>query len=324
MFRKLFLPVGILVALLLSFVCPAPGVFVKELQWNNYFIIVTFLICGWGVDFSTFKFDRRFAAVLAGAAVVAMIIAPLLGWGLATVLGIGALPMAGLLAIMAAPPTLSSGVAMTASAGGNALLALIMTVGYNLLGVITMPLIFTLCLHGGEDIVFDPVQMFLKLVLLVLLPTLVGYAGKWLTKKALPRIFHYISALAVILLVLGFFSGSREQFLSRSGGVLLLEGGCALVLHVLLLLVMLLMSFVLKAKAPEAKAMIFCGASKTVTIGLTTLDIIGLGSGEAMVTCLVYYFVQSVVDSLVAGKIGFSEQKLKESENASDGKCMEA
>lgn len=213
---------------------------------------------------------------------------------------------------------------MTASAGGNSLLALIMTVGYNLLGVVTMPLIFALCLRGGDAITFDPLQMFIKLVLLVLLPTLVGYAGKWLTKKRLPAISYYISALAVILLVLGFFSGSRDDFMNSSGSVLLLAGGCALVLHILLLLVMLLVSFMLKAKAPESKAMIFCGASKTVTIGLTTLDIIGVGGGEAMVTCLIYYFVQSVVDSLIAGKIGLSEQKLKESENASGGKCMEA
>ena len=54
----------------------------------------------------------------------------------------------------------------------------------------------------------------------------------------------------------------------------------------------------------DCKAMIFTGASKTVTITLATLAILGVGEGLAVVPCLVFYFVQMIVDSMLAARMG--------------------
>ena len=60
---------------------------------------------------------------------------------------------------------------------------------------------------------------------------------------------------------------------------------------------------------PERKALLFTGASKTITITITTLNIIGADSGAALVPALVFYFVQSLVDSSLAAKMGLSCEK---------------
>ena len=67
-----------------------------------------------------------------------------------------------------------------------------------------------------------------------------------------------------------------------------------------------------KIGVPERKALLFTGASKTITITITTLNIIGADSGAALVPALVFYFVQSLVDSSLAAKMGLScEKKFK-------------
>ena len=60
MFKKLFLPVGILVAVIWSLCAPAAGLFCKEHIGTPAMIIAIFLVSGMQVKFSELKFDRKF------------------------------------------------------------------------------------------------------------------------------------------------------------------------------------------------------------------------------------------------------------------------
>ena len=60
MFKKLFLPVGMAAAILLSFVYPQFGISMKKMLGSNLFIVLIFLICGWRTQFGEMKFDRKF------------------------------------------------------------------------------------------------------------------------------------------------------------------------------------------------------------------------------------------------------------------------
>ena len=312
MFRKLFLPVGMLMALVVSFVFPAPGIAIKELNCNPWLIVAIFFVCGWNIEAGQMKFDRKFAAAFICGGIVSLMAAPLAGSGLSKLFGLQALAAAGLIAAMAVPPTLSSGIVMTESAGGNSLFAILMTIGYNLAGVVTMPLMLAFCISSSGEVKAEPVKMFTELVLLVLLPSIIGFLLKKFTGRKLPSWAGYVPSVAVILLILGFFSKSREHFISHPVSMLLLEGSCALILHLLLLGAMWSCGKLLKVGDPECKAMLFTGASKTITIALTMLEIMEAGTGEAMVPCLVYYFVQSVFDALLAGKMGLSANNKKQ------------
>ena len=143
MFKKLFLPVGMLVAVALSFILPQPGIFFKGLGINNYLIIAIFFVCGWQTT-AEMKFDRKFLQIFVTGALITLVAAPFLGLGIARGFGLDPLSAAGLMVIAAMPPTLSSGVVMTGTAGGNRLLAMTVTIGYSFIGVFILPLILPL------------------------------------------------------------------------------------------------------------------------------------------------------------------------------------
>lgn len=315
MFRKLFLPIGIAVSIAISFIWPEPGIAFKSLRYgeyltaNNLMIVITFLVCGWNLDVGKTRFDRKFILLFLGGAVMALFISPLLGVGVSRIFRLTALPATGLIVAAAMPPTLSSGIVLTETANGNSLLSILMTVGYNLMSVVTIPLMLALCISSDGNIDTNPVKMFVQLVMLVLLPSVIGFAAGKLAKRKLPPFFTYLSSTAVIMLVWGFFSASCEHFKQHPVSALLQEGAGALVLHLALLLIVWYGSALLKIGKPERKALLFTGVSKTITITITILTIIGATTGAALVPALVYYFVQSIVDSALAGKMGLSEVK---------------
>lgn len=315
MFRKLFLPIGIAVSIAISFIWPEPGIAFKSLRYgeyltaNNLMIVITFLVCGWNLDVGKTRFDRKFILLFLGGAVMALFISPLLGVGVSRIFRLTALPATGLIVAAAMPPTLSSGIVLTETANGNSLLSILMTVGYNLMSVVTIPLMLALCISSEGNIDTNPVKMFVQLVMLVLLPSVIGFAAGKLAKRKLPPFFTYLSSTAVIMLVWGFFSASCEHFKQHPVSALFQEGAGALVLHLALLLIVWYGSALFKIGKPERKALLFTGVSKTITITITILTIIGATTGAALVPALVYYFVQSIVDSALAGKMGLSEVK---------------
>ena len=317
MFRKLFLPLGIAVSIAISFIWPEPGIAFKALRCgeyltaNNLMIVITFLVCGWNVDIGAIRFDRKFAVLFLGGAIMSLILSPLIGVGVAKIFRLAALPATGLIVAAAMPPTLSSGIVLTETANGNSLLSILMTVGYNLLSVTTIPLMLALCISSEGEVDTNPVKMFIQLLVLVLLPSIVGFTAGKLAKRKLPPIFTYISSTAVIMLVWGFFSASCAHFKQHPVSSLLHEGAGALVLHSALLAIVWYGSALLKIGVAERKALLFTGVSKTITITITILTIIGATTGAALVPALVYYFLQSIVDSSLAGKMGLSASKSK-------------
>ena len=306
MFKKLFLPVGMLIAVALAFILPEPGIAFKALKLNNLLIIAIFLVCGWQTT-ADLNFDRNFLLIFLSGALITLVAAPFAGWGIARAFALEPLCAAGLMVIAAMPPTLSSGVVMTGSAGGNTLLAMTVTIGYSFIGVFILPLILPLVLPGGTEIVIRPWKMLLDLALLVILPALAGVGLRLLTRKKLPSWAGHIPSLCVILLVWGFFSAASADMLKFPVMTLLAAAAGSLILHVLLMAAMWYGSALFKAGIPERKAMLFTGASKTLTIALATLSIIGAG-GAAVIPCMIFYFLQMLIDSALAGKMAFNEK----------------
>ena len=301
MFKKLFLPVGMLVAVALAFILPEPGIFFKSLKLNNFLIIAIFLVCGWQTT-AELKFDRNFLLLFITGALITLVAAPFAGWGIAKGFALDPMSAAGLMVIAAMPPTLSSGVVMTGTAEGNTLLAMTVTIGYSFIGVFILPGILPLVLPEGAEIVVKPWKMLADLALLVILPAVAGVVLRIITKKKLPSWGGHIPSLCVILLVWGFFSAASADMLKFPVGTLLAAAAGSLLLHVALMAAMWYGSAMFKAEVPERKAMLFTGASKTLTIALATLSILG-AAGNAVVPCMVFYFLQMVIDSLLAGKM---------------------
>lgn len=303
MFKKLFLPVGMIAAILLSFVYPAAGIGMKKALGSNLFIILIFLVCGWRTKFGEMKFDRKFLRDFLVCGLMALIISPLIGLGLGKIMQLDQAAILGLIIIACVPPTLSSGIVMAETAGGNVLLAMMMTVVYNLVGVVSMPLVITLCVSGASDIDTNPLKMFLDLVLLVLLPFFVGWAVQKFAKLKPPAWTGYIPSSCVILLILGFFSGARDKFLSYDIKLLCIAVIAGILLRLIFLAAFYYGGKLLKMERADRIGAMFTAGSKSLTIALTMLAIIGAGNSTSIIPCMVFYALQSVIDSTLAAKL---------------------
>lgn len=303
MFKKLFLPVGMVLAIVISFLYPPIGVCMKKAIGSNPFIILIFLICGWRTKFGDMNFDRKFLLNFLIGGIIALIVSPLIGLGLGHALRLDQAAILGLIVIACVPPTLSSGIVMAETAGGNVLLAMMMTVIYNLVGVVTMPLVISWCVSGNAEIDTNPLKMFLDLLLLVLLPFFVGWAIQKFAKWKAPAWTGYIPSACVILLILGFFSGARDKFLSYDLKALAIAAGAGILLRLIFLAIFYWGGIPLKMKREDRIGAMFTAGSKSLTIALTMLAIIGAGNSTAIIPCMVFYALQAMIDSVLAAKL---------------------
>lgn len=303
MFKKLFLPVGMVTAIALSFIYPQFGISMKKTLGSNLFIVLIFLVCGWRTKFGEMQFNRKFLRDFLFCGIMALFISPLLGLGLGKLLRLDEAAILGLIIIACVPPTLSSGIVMAETAGGNILLAMMMTVVYNLVGVVSMPLVISTLVANDGDIDTKPLKMFIDLVLLVLLPFFVGWAVQKFAKLKPPAWTGYIPSSCVILLILGFFSGARDKFLSYDLKLLLIAVAAGVLLRLIFLAAFYYGGKLLKMDRADRIGAMFTAGSKSLTIALTMLAIIGAGSGTAIIPCMVFYALQSIIDSTLAAKL---------------------
>ena len=80
----------------------------------------------------------------------------------------------GVVVFCCTPCAVSSGVVMTAIAGGSVSMALMLTVVANLAGVFTTPVLLPLFMRSDSDITIDAVSMLINLILTILIPTIGG------------------------------------------------------------------------------------------------------------------------------------------------------
>ncbi|MBO4305365.1 MAG: bile acid:sodium symporter [Lentisphaeria bacterium] len=308
--KKLFLPVGLVLAVILSFCVPRFGIAFKSALNQNILIMLIFLICGFQTTLNELRITKRSLIFLVGGALLTLFVCPLFAWGITLLLGLAALPAAGLIVVAAAPPTLSSGIVMTETAGGNNVTAVAITMLYNIVAVFTIPLVLGLALASETGINTDPLNMLKKLFLLVVIPFIIGFDLKNLFRmKKAPSWFSFVSSTAVILLILFFFSASSDS-MKKISGIMLFKGfAAAIVLHLGSLAAFWYGGKALKLPEEECKAYLFTAASKTLTMALTTLAIMGAESGDAVAPCIIFYFFQMMFDSSLAAKMGLSAKE---------------
>lgn len=301
MFKKYFLPVGILIAVIWSLAAPAAGLFCKEYIGTPAMIIAIFLVSGMQVKFSELKFDRKFifALILGSAFTLAGL--SFCGWATLSWISWDKALLAGLLVMLAAPPTLSSGIVMTQQSNGNMMLSIAITVFYNLIAIFTLPLVLGFLLHAAKTGDVDSWKMFKQLVFTVMIPLFIGYGiKKYIFRGWYNKLIDYIPLVATIMLSLSFFAAARDSILAIPLLTVLVVLILGAVYHVFSMAALWGISKVLKMSVADTKAMVFCGASKSATMALAMVAIAGLGSTAAAVPCLLFYALQLFMDAMLA------------------------
>ena len=312
MFKKLFLPVGMALFVGLSLLTPEPGLWLKKYVGTNAMIVAIFVVSGMQANFKELKVSPRLFVGLFLGGLFSLVLFSLGGyWGMRWTT-LDKMLLSGLLVMLAAPPTLSSGIVMTVQAKGNMMLSVAITVLFNLAAIATLPMVLGYLLNEAMQDGVDGWKMFRQLVYLVLIPIAVGhFTKKYLLRNWWNKAIDYIPAAATIGLIGCFFAAARTKILELPGMMVLVVLLLCAVLHVISMLALWGVGALVRMDAGECKAMIFCGASKSATMALAMVAIAGLGGTAAVVPCLLFYALQMLMDSFLsnwAAKAGSEAQ----------------
>ncbi len=302
-----FLPLGLLLALVVAMVEPAPGAVLHALGVVPWMVVTIFLVNGYQINLAEMpRAARVIPASMVGVA-ISLFASPLIGLAVVTLFSVPADVALGLVVMATVPPTLSSGIVMTQVAGGNAPKALFLTIALNLTGVFTIPFMLQLTLGSAGLVSVSPVLMFKQLVLLVLVPFTIGALFRALSARPSRHwLLRYLPSACVITTVWASASASSDMLKALDLGLFVQVLVGAFIIHAALLTLCWLARALYRPDRGEWLALLFTASQKTLPIALGVLAVMQQSVGTAMVACLVYHFLQLFMDSMIAS--GFARR----------------
>ena len=303
--KKYWFFVGIAVVVMIAFVVPAVGVFVKTYNILTVVIFLGFLITGLTLETASIGEQFKNVRVLSAALISALVLFPAIAYFLASMVfktppdwAIGAL------IIGVAPVTIASGTVMTAIALGNIPLSLFICVLTNLASILTIPFLLNLFLQFGDTPIVLPVaQMLTGLTIKVLVPTAIGQVLRPFLKNAIApykKAFSIFNQLIVLMIVLNAVSSSTAR-IAQAGTAIIAVFVFMIVLHVLILAMNFAMSRMIRLDRASTSAFTIHTSQKTLTVSY----IVWAGHFAtlypmALIPAIAYHITQSIMDTLVA------------------------
>src|SRR3954471_22534626 len=239
---------------------------------------------------------------------------PVLGVVLLTALGARLSPelRTGLFFLCALPSTVSSSVALTATARGNVPGAVFNATLSSLLGVVLTPLWLGLVLGAaGHSLPFG--RVVLDLLLWLVLPLFIGQALRPLLGALASRHkarIGVLDRLTILLLVYTSFCDSVKAGVWSAGLTpLLVSSLSSLALLGLAMLFVTSASRALGFTRPDRIAALFCGSKKTLASGVPMARLIfgaNPGLGIILLPIMLYHPLQLVVGGWLAGRFARS------------------
>jgi len=237
------------------------------------------------------------------------LVLPLIGWALSPMLS-GDLAL-GLLVTAATPCTVASAAVWTRKAGGNDVVALMVTIITNASCFIVTAL--WLGVMTGQTVqAISPFAMIRKLALLVLLPMVLAQAIRLLpsvadwtrTHKRKLSTLAQIGILAIVLfgavhcgLRLKGVDWTQDNLLSQFAIMIIL----CIVLHTTTLFLGQWIGRTLSLDRADWIAVGFAGSQKTLAVGLQVALMVG--GGLVILPMVAYHFLQLFIDTLVANRL---------------------
>ncbi|MGB5687238.1 MAG: bile acid:sodium symporter [Candidatus Electrothrix sp.] len=312
--RQLFLPLGLILAAIFALTLPQAGVIFADHSGIKLTIIIIFLVSGYQTGTAGIPLNKSLFHIFLTAAAVSLLLAPLLGLVIGSVFDLSPSLVIGLIIICAVPPTLSSGIVITGISRGNTVLALMLTISLNLIGTLTLPTILHLCLKASGPVIIDQWALFIKMLFLVLLPFIIGkilrvISNNLLNKQRISPNWSYVNSSCVILAVYISLAVSRQEFFRTDAGQYLAVLFSVSLVHFLLLGVNTQAAKLLKLNAKDGKALLFVASQKTLPVSLAVLAGLHQDTGNAVIVCLLFHFVQLLVDSALASRFRQQSQQ---------------
>jgi sodium/bile acid cotransporter 7 len=305
---------GMLAALALAFIAPGPGAhggFLQPELLNKLGVALIFFLHGLLLSFDALKSGTLRWPLHVLVQLSTFVLFPLLGLALLALLGRWIAPdlRTGLFYLCALPSTVSSSVALTASARGNVPAAVFNATLSSLLGVFLTPLWLGIAL-GATAHALPMGRVILELALWLLLPLTLGQLARpWLGALATRhrQRVAWVDRATILLLVYTSFCDSVQAGIWSDYGLAplyLTLMACMLLLGTMLTL-MQLASRSLGLPIEDRITAMFCGSKKTLASGVPLARLIfgaHPGLGILLLPIMIYHPLQLLVCGALAGR----------------------
>ena len=315
--------IGMGAAVALAWLLPDPGAKGGSLHpelVNKLGVSLIFFLHGLTLSFAAMSAGAQNWRLHALVQLCTFVLFPLLGMLLIFGLG-GAIDpdlRTGLFFLCALPSTVSSSVALTATARGNVPGAVFNATLSSLLGVVVTPLWLGLVLGAaGHSLPLG--RVVLDLLLWLVLPLFVGQALRPLFGALATRHkarIGVLDRLTILLLVYTSFCDSVKAGVWSAGlAPLLISTLGSLVLLALAMLFVTGASRALGFTLPDRIAALFCGSKKTLASGVPMARLIfgaNPGLGLILLPIMIYHPLQLVVGGWLAGRFAAAKEEQAE------------
>ena len=307
--KKLILPVGLFLAFIFAVWKPEYGVFCKNHFGVELTVIIIFMIGGYVHKFSEVSFNRKFYLLIITSVFSNLLFLPFLGFVIAD----NILPSAfaaGVIVIVSMPPTLSSGIVITEVAEGNTVLAMILTISLNIIGLITVPIVIKLVFSGISNVNVNSEKLFINLLFIVLIPFIAGRLFKFIIPKI--RGIEYIKLLSPVCIVAAVWiclSTSADLIFQVRYVQIAALIMTAVIIHTVFLTVNYLLIKIVRISVDDAEAFLFVVSQKTMPLAMLILVSIASDISRAVIACVIYHFMQIMFDSILATLISKIKNK---------------
>lgn len=286
----------------------APGIWLGTHRGADATIVLIFFLSGIALDAGQIRQGLSDYAGTILALVLIFAIAPALAMVFAL------LPLAtgiviGLYLVAVMPSTLSSGVVMTGSAGGNMAHALLITIIANSLAVVTIPVSLDFLAGTRGDIkiaAFDQLSIMMKIAGFVLLPLLSGIVLRhrctWLCRILLPYT-GTINQMAILFVVWMAMCSGRAAIIAELDTL-----GTVIVtvffFHLFLVGAAFIATRMAGINTGRRESVIFMGGQKTLALSVVLQLSLFPEYAIALVVCVIHHIVHLLMDAVLVGWLG--------------------
>lgn len=315
--RTYLLPIGLVTGLLAGFNFPDTGIAASNMGLQAWIITIVFITNG-----LTLRQEEARRAVRSVGAIAFGLASILLVTPLAALL-VMKLPLQpvelamGLALFCCVPTTLSANISLTVIVGGNAAMALLLTIASNLLGVFTVPFILPLVLGSAVGgVTIAPLSILQQLVRFILLPLLFGQA----LRNWVPGLAATVDSRRKTILMMQSILLSMVPWMQVSKAVaskvdlnfasLCLTAAYGMAVHLAYLAFNMVVPWLLRLGGPDPveahrirQAIAIAASQKTLPVAMVVLnqltDVFGAMLGVAAVAIVFSHLAQLVADAVL-------------------------
>jgi len=292
------------------------GVFLKKNHGPDFIIFIIFFLSGVILEIENLKQGIKDIKITFLTLFIIFIFSPIVALLLIKISPVETGIIIGIFLVAVMPTTLSSGVVMTQTAGGNMAHALFITVLANFISIVTIPFSLAILLSflGKQTMVeFNQIAIIKKLCFLVLFPMLIGMNVKIIFKTIKNKIKQKIQITNQIFVILMIFiagSGTKKIFFEKNE--IIFKVLCMVILfHILLLCCAFLLSYIFKIKKGKRESLIFMGSQKTLPLSVILQLTLFPEYKTALLVCVMHHIIHLIIDGYIAVKLGHKLTILK-------------